>query len=291
MLRCAIVIAEMAKQNPDVKSKSTPDDTIQGQVSVASAREVKPLGEHVKNAEDVTLDKTNKQFVAAKSQESKKKKIIFAGAVAQVVSLIVAPLAVVMVEKYAPKQVEKMQSKLATIFEKHHERILPAIRRPWESALTETELAQWKGATPKQKSTELAESFVSSLMQAGANILVTLGARELLDRVLNINAGGKLVLKSQMIDTAVALGATVALPVVAPKFSRDARQKLAGQLDKSEWFKHQFGEKAPKRYALNAVSFAAPDFLGFATGIGYMLREVERKEQQEQGEETSQGLG
>lgn len=222
-----------------------------------------------------------KGFLARLVPESKKGKIVFAGSVAQLASMTIAPLAVVMFEKLAPKQMEALTNYLGGVFGRHYGAIEPVIKYTWENAMMPHEVTEWNCLGEQEKGLRFAAALLSSGLQIASNLSVTLGVRELMDNLLGIHAGGKVVLRSQLIDTAVALGSTLAIPAFLPKASRSARKSIEGVLDKSQALKWFAGDNAPKQYAFNLVNFTAPDMLGFATGIGYMLREVEKREQQE----------
>lgn len=268
----------MDKTNAQAVKKNSANPQPQDDISVQKPqRDWAVRGEA---GEEETTPPRKKSFLARLIPESKKGKIVFANAVAQVASMTVAPLLVLTVEKLSQKQVDQIKDYVGAIFAKHMDRIEPAIRRPWEASLAEESLKHWKNASNADRGQFLGEVVTNMGFQGTFNVGVTIATRMLLDRMLGINAGGRTVVASQMLDTAVAMGALIGMPAAFPTQTRDARLALRDWLEKKEGFKKWTGPNGPRQYALNTVNFGIPDMLGFTAGTLNMMRVVKEKEPQ-----------
>ncbi len=217
--------------------------------------------------------------IAPKTTEGK---IVFASSVAQAASMVVAPLAVIAVERLAKPELYKVADYIGKILTKHIDRIDPIISRPWRASLSAERLTQWDKGDNKFKGNYLAKVITNLALQGTFNIGVTMATRMMLDKKLEIKAGSAAVARSQMIDTAVAMGAMIGLPALFPAQMRNARTSLRDWLEQKPGFKKLAGKDAPRQYALNTVNFGLADMLGFTAGTWAMMRAVEKNNSQQE---------
>ncbi len=249
---------------------------------------------------DVT-DQKPQSFVQKHMPKSKRARVVFAAATAQIVSMVAVPLLWGVTKKAIPGILNDAADHLTNVFEKNP-RMLGGILnvRTWNGLFEPEERPKWLAAQGNDKLKMQAEKFVSMGLQGVYNIFSTVAVRNSLDKSLDINAGAKAVARTQFIDTTIALGALLAIPTYKAKASENWRSSLRPVIKKASnavTF-NKVSEREINEFARDSAFFAVniglPDALGFTAGLVSMLGELDEKaalqEQQEAEAKTKPAI-
>lgn len=245
--------------------------------------------------------KQKESFVSRLIPKSKQGKVVFAAATAQVASMVVVPLLWTLSEGVGKKQLDGLAGRLAKIFDKRPKIMGDVLNSvTWDGLFDPDEREKWETAKGNDRHKLQAAKFISMGLQGVFNITSTMWVRNKLDKKLGINAGKKAVAKTQMLDSAVAMGALLAIPrFQAPRSERWRMSARRGYRKLGDAV--TFGsveDKSMQRFAKNAafytVNIGIPDALGFLTGLTTMLGELDEKaaklEEREKQQSKPEGI-
>jgi hypothetical protein len=286
----------MKNEAPD-ELKTPPAEQKPEQVNPAEGEALpseKPPSEETGAAKPDKQPRQKKRWIDNFLPKSREGRIILANSIAQLVSMVVAPLLVLVAERFAKTALKRTTGGLARLFSRHMDAIERVIRRPWKSSLSEQSLKRWENGSDEYKGNYLASVTTNLGLQTASNVGVTVASRLVLDRVFDTKMGARSIITSQALDTAVVLGGMVALPSLLPTPTRNARENLQSYLKDKQANGHAgwralLGKNpnAPRQFALNSVNFSIPDLAGFSVGTAMMLYNARKQQQREQAESAS----
>ena len=265
-----------------------------------------------------------KNFWQRIAPKSKKGRVVFAAGTAQVVSLCLTAVAGHIFKNHRPGFVEEWEKDMVTLFNRRASEYKgefpdkgPSLLRPdgWKGFLDfepyqdlkRYDGKEWKANDPKtgklvQMSIEARNYDKKHMIQARTitefvamgltNILSTIMLRNYFDKKLDINIGGKNVVKTQMIDTVTGIGSMFIVPKIFPKFLRSGRKGIQDLVNKvpvkpgNEAKRDEFG----RSLGVSAMNMAVPDFIGFGMGIFATFRELDALEKAREAEEKLQEI-
>lgn len=233
-----------------------------------------------------------KGFVSRLIPKSKRGKVVFASATAQIISMVAVPLFWGITKKALPEALNGVAHHLANVFDKNPKMMNGILKsRTWDGLFEPEEREAWNASTGLERKNLQAQKFISMGIQGAYNIASTIWVRNILDKKLEINAGSKAVAKTQFLDSAIAIGALLAIPTYMPKTSDKWRGNLRPIIKKASNIATlgQVGEKSLDEFSQDAsfftVNIGLPDALGFTAGLIAMLGELDEKAaRQEQAE-------
>ena len=268
-------------------------------------------------APSVTSDEEEKPktFLERIAPKSKKGRVVFAASTAQVVSICLVACAGYIFKNHKPKVVKNFERSLlkrfnsmATNYTGNEMEKGPGLLRPskWKAFMDFDDYQAVKRYSGDRYTTRggdkadgakddirkhvlQARTLAEFIIMGVTNIVSTVAIRNVLDKRLDINLGGQKVFKTQMIDTAVGIGAMLMIPNLAPKNARDARLGIRNLVNK--WPVKGGAEQEKKRdlfgqsLGFSAVNIALPDFIGFAAGVNDTFRELDALEKQKEAEQ------
>ncbi len=254
-------------------------------------------------------DQKPKTFLEKIAPKSKKGRVVFAAGTAQVVSISLTALAGYLFKNHKPEKVKDWEASIVRVF---NDKTMKSL---WETNKAPGLLRdeRWKGFMDYDDYQNIkaysAAGDLESLskkhaIQAGTltqfvamgltNILSTISVRNLLDDRLDINLGGNKVLKTQMIDTAVGIGAMIGIPSIPflAKPLRDARYTIQKTVNKIPVKEENISrrDELGKSLGFSAVNITLPDFIGFAAGINATFRELDALEKEKEAEKKLQEI-
>jgi hypothetical protein len=229
------------------------------------------------------------QKIAPKSTRGR---VVFAAGTAQLVSFGVAILAGLYFKggkNGKPKPITDLEDKFIDLFGKYPEHRSGFLRaNTWKGFFDEAEYANFKSfSDPKlethntdKKHRMIASKLVEFLLLNAVDAVSTVLTRAYFDKRLELNLGTKKIIKSQIVDSSVALGAMIAIPRFTPLYSSDLRTGIREGIQKvkvPESFESN-RDKIAETAGFNFVNITIPNTIGFLAGLSSMLSDADYKE-------------
>jgi len=233
-------------------------------------------------------------FVQRIIPKSKKGKVVFAAATAQVASMVVVPMFWSITKNLIPDALQKLTGHLANVFEKKPQMMNGILEsRTWDGLFDPESLDRWVVAKGRDRFEMQAGKLIEMGIQGAYNISSTMWVRNTMDKALKINAGSGAVARTQAWDTLAAMIALIGIPRFLPDQSMKWRmglRKIYKPVVNATWF----WEKDPAKRemftrdaAFYTVNLSFPDLLGFSVGIASMLNAVNDKAEQSEKDKNN----